>query len=673
AVQTPGGKGTEDKGESSHHPSDRRTSNPDRAYSASFKLTRSRPNQLSSGFTPFRNQQVSGQESPFFTIPGIFQEKTRKKGQEQSLLQPEEERVRPYDSEAVGFGKRSARKPEVVVNHSRISSPSNRNINPTQTEHNIVTSESNINSDTLCLQMSQYAEQSAKQFAELEASHERMKELQASMEKIVKNLQEGHAQLRKASEQTNKRLNIVFEEQHHSKRDSNYLDQEINKLFNFYHSLKPQPQGQVMDNPYEPDALLRNKARSPSQYQDGDGMSYSEKEALKQLPEASSWPKFSGTGESDHMKRTNIGECTPYKSSGFKEKQPFRVEFKDKPKERVAEVAKKRNSCHNCGSTDHYANNCPKAKKKVYAIEKVPKEEFPTEDSESDSMGDAIREQSDDEQDPREEFLVEYQGETPLEIQDIQLEAGMPQDTANKNLCKHTQDAQTFLVTPTKGMAYIHGTATKMTVCIYNAQHPLIIDSGAHCSIVARNSLDNHFPNWEEQLLPNKAKKFKSASGKMTSIGTIIIEIIIPHTKGNIRLNPELVVLDDTHIQGFLLGTDYQRTYGIDIYNIQNRHITIGTNKEKKFSLDISQRSSQDPQEELLNEFREGQFSSTLTSEQKLSLLKMLRKKRPEFAIDDGSLVKIKGHDIELYMDVERPYPPMLRRPTYPASQETRK
>ncbi|MBW0576589.1 hypothetical protein O181_116304 [Austropuccinia psidii MF-1] len=95
-------------------------------------------------------------------------------------------------------------------------------------------------------------------------------------------------------------------------------------------------------------------------------------------------------------------------------------------------------------------------------------------------MGDAIREQSDDEQDPREEFIVEYQEETPLEIKDIQLEAGMPQDTANKNLCKHTQDAQTFLVTPTKGMAYIHGTATKMTVCIDNAQNPLIIDSGAH-------------------------------------------------------------------------------------------------------------------------------------------------------------------------------------------------
>ncbi|MBW0501611.1 hypothetical protein O181_041326 [Austropuccinia psidii MF-1] len=450
--------------------------------------------------------------------------------------------------------------------------------------------------------------------------------------------------------------------------------------------MKPQPQGHVMDSPYhqddiKTDAMLMNKARSPSQYQEGDNMSYSEKEALKKLTEASTWPKFSSPGAYDHVelidciyglfidvpsipdywinarlntefkghasiwytemkeihgkrnwpwwntqiiqkysngtwiwqktmsfendkysvdkdpykwslrqskrlkgidpqlniqmtnhqlltqmpeelehalkcrcnhnctldeiantsqdvrKRTNMRKYTPYKSSGFTEKQPFRVEFKDKPKVGVAGMEKKKNSCHNCGSTDHYANNCPKAKKKVYAIEKVPEEESPTEDSKSDSMGDAIREQSDDDQDPREEFLVEYQAETLLEIKDIQLEAGIPQDTAKKNLCKQTQDAQTFLVTPTKGMAYIHGTATKMTVCIDNAQHPMIIDRGAHCSIVAKHYLDNHFPNWRNSLLPTKAKKFNSASAKMTSIGKIIKDIIIPLRKGNLRLN----------------------------------------------------------------------------------------------------------------------------------------
>ncbi|MBW0527397.1 hypothetical protein O181_067112 [Austropuccinia psidii MF-1] len=355
--------------------------------------------------------------------------------------------------------------------------------------------------------MSQFSEQSQKQFSELQASHERMKELTASMDKIVKTLQEGHAQLSKASEETNKGLNQVFEEQQHSQRDRDFLDQDINKLFNFYHNMKPQPKFHVMNNLYhkediKADAILENKARSPSKYQDGDNMSYSEKEALKQLPEASSWPKFSGTREYEHMdlidytdglfidlpsipdywitarlntafkghasiwhtemkeihggrvksskstammrkhklleqipgrlenavksrcnqsctlndiantlqdvrKRTNIGKYSPYKSSGFREKQPFRVEFKYKPRERVAEVTKKKSSCHNCGSTDHYSNNCPKAKKQIYFIDKVPEEEFPTKDSESDSMGDAIREQSDEYKDPRQEFLVE--------------------------------------------------------------------------------------------------------------------------------------------------------------------------------------------------------------------------------------------------------------------------
>ncbi|MBW0586040.1 hypothetical protein O181_125755 [Austropuccinia psidii MF-1] len=99
-----------------------------------------------------------------------------------------------------------------------MSSPINRNITPIQIDNNVVTPESNLNSDELWLKMSQYAEQTQKQLAELEASHERMKILTALMDKIVKNLQEGNAQLRKASEETNKRLNLVFEEQHHSKR-----------------------------------------------------------------------------------------------------------------------------------------------------------------------------------------------------------------------------------------------------------------------------------------------------------------------------------------------------------------------------------------------------------------------------------------------------------------------
>ncbi|MBW0546035.1 hypothetical protein O181_085750 [Austropuccinia psidii MF-1] len=109
-------------------------------------------------------------------------------------LWPEEERVRPNYTEAVIFGEKSVQETEVGVNRSRISSSINRKITPTQIEHNVVTPENNLNSDALWLQMSQYAQQTQKQSAELDASHERMKILTASMDKIVKNLQEVHAQ-----------------------------------------------------------------------------------------------------------------------------------------------------------------------------------------------------------------------------------------------------------------------------------------------------------------------------------------------------------------------------------------------------------------------------------------------------------------------------------------------
>ncbi|MBW0495838.1 hypothetical protein O181_035553 [Austropuccinia psidii MF-1] len=82
----------------------------------------------------------------------------------------------------------------------------------------------------------------------------------------------------------------------------------MNRFFNFCQNLKPQSQGNVLDNnayhqgDIKANTFLENNPRSPKQYQDRDKMTYSEKEALRQLPEASGWPHFSGLGEYDHMK-----------------------------------------------------------------------------------------------------------------------------------------------------------------------------------------------------------------------------------------------------------------------------------------------------------------------------------------------------------------------------------
>ncbi|MBW0461286.1 hypothetical protein O181_001001 [Austropuccinia psidii MF-1] len=190
---------------------------------------------------------------------------------------------------------------------------------------------------------------------------------------------------------------------------------------------------------------MERKHRSPLQYQDGDNLTYSEKEALKKLSEAPSWPNISVVGEYDHMElieyidglfidlpsipdywieaRLNISfkghaiifytemkeiHCGRVKKSKSKV-MPFSVYNKDKHRDTVAEVLPKKNSWHNCGSTDYNSNSFQKSKKKIYAIEQVPGDNIQTEESHSDSIGDAIRENSYYYQDPIEEHLVEYQ------------------------------------------------------------------------------------------------------------------------------------------------------------------------------------------------------------------------------------------------------------------------
>ncbi|MBW0491251.1 hypothetical protein O181_030966 [Austropuccinia psidii MF-1] len=210
-----------------------------------------------------RNQQISDQESPFFTIPGSFQKKTRIQRQKQDLIQTKAERVRPNDPESIELVERSTQNPEIAVNNSRISTP-------TQTEHNVVTPEINLNSDKLWLQMSQFAVKTQELLDYFKMLNERFQRNAILQETTTKAIQESCAQLSKASEETNKILNQVFEEQNHCKRDKDCLDQDINKFFNVYQNMKPQPEGDYLENPYQQeeikkDSLLVNKARSPSQ------------------------------------------------------------------------------------------------------------------------------------------------------------------------------------------------------------------------------------------------------------------------------------------------------------------------------------------------------------------------------------------------------------------------
>ncbi|MBW0580103.1 hypothetical protein O181_119818 [Austropuccinia psidii MF-1] len=274
---------------------------PEIRYSDPPRLMRTGdPTRLPSGLKPLRHQQISDQESPYFPIQDIIQERKRIIRQEQDFFQQVAERVRSYDPEIVGPVARSTKKQQTAVNTSNSArSPMIRNDISTQMKHNIVIPESTISSNNLWLQFSQFVEQTQKEFEKLHKSNSRLQEVYTLQTKTIHTLQEDYTELYKASEDTKGRLNQVLEEQNHCKRDREYLDQDIDKLFSYFQKMKPQTQGHVSGNtPYnqediKPDSLLEKKPRSQSKYQDGEKMTNSEKEALKQLPEASSWPKFS--------------------------------------------------------------------------------------------------------------------------------------------------------------------------------------------------------------------------------------------------------------------------------------------------------------------------------------------------------------------------------------------
>ncbi|MBW0590239.1 hypothetical protein O181_129954 [Austropuccinia psidii MF-1] len=54
----------------------------------------------------------------------------------------------------------------------------------------------------------------------------------------------------------------------------------------------------------------------------------------------------------------------------------------------------------------------------------------------------------------------------------------------------------------------------------------------------------------------------------------------------------------------------------------------------------------------------------------KEELIEILFQYREAFASDDEPLGAIKGHEVDIILNVERPYPPLLRRPAYPYGLE---
>ncbi|MBW0555546.1 hypothetical protein O181_095261 [Austropuccinia psidii MF-1] len=156
--------------------------------------------------------------------------------------------------------------------------------------------------------------------------------------------------------------------------------------------------------------------------------------------------------------------------------------------------------------------------------------------------------------------------------------------------------------------------------------------------------------------------------------------IVFPHPAGSIRMKTEIVVMNNCTSQHIILGNDYLNIYGIDINNHKDRYFTIMDNKRQKFAFynmpkQISVVSSVKDtyKEELVSiQLVEVQINPSLSPKMRNELIDVLYPYNNAFASDNEPLGAIKGHEVDITINIDRPYPPVLKRPAYPASPRAR-
>ncbi|MBW0552478.1 hypothetical protein O181_092193 [Austropuccinia psidii MF-1] len=234
---------------------------------------------------------------------------------------------------------------------------------------------------------------------------------------------------------------------------------------------------------------------------------------------------------------------------------------------------------------------------------------------------------------------------------------------------------------PNRGKGYTAGNSCITEVVIVEKPTKILLDPGGFCSCVGKSFLKTCILNFEDQLLPIDGIKFNSASNPMKSLGNFETNFIFPHIDGNSRITIEFVIMENFSSTHFILGNDYLRIYGIDLHNNKDRYITIGDNKHQKFAFLQFERQitvnkvspvSLELEKFKSEQLKEVEISSHLTDKQENDFSSLFYDHKGAFSSDKEPLGAIIGHESDIIINIERPYPPLLRIPAYPASPKSR-
>ncbi|MBW0492474.1 hypothetical protein O181_032189 [Austropuccinia psidii MF-1] len=133
-----------------------------------------------------------------------------------------------------------------------------------------------------------------------------------------------------------------------------------------------------------------------------------------------------------------------------------------------------------------------------------------------------------------------------------------------------------------------------------------------------------------------------------------------------------------THV---LLGNYYSIIYGIDSYENEDRYFTIGDNKCQTLSFLTFKRQvtvkKVSPVNLELEKFKseqlnEAKISLHCTDKQEIELSSLSYDHKKTLASEKEPLGAIVVHGVDIILNIEQPYPPLLRRPAYPANPKSR-
>ncbi|MBW0569297.1 hypothetical protein O181_109012 [Austropuccinia psidii MF-1] len=166
----------------------------------------------------------------------------------------------------------------------------------------------------------------------------------------------------------------------------------------------------------------------------------------------------------------------------------------------------------------------------------------------------------------------------------------------------------------------------------------------------------------------------------MYLLGILDTNIVFPHHAGRIRMKTEIVLMDNCTSQNIILGNNYLNISGIGINNHKDRYFTIGKNERRKFAFAnmckqifiVSSKKDTYKEEFVANQLFDAQINPSLSTKMRHELIDVLYTYKNAFASDNELLGCIKGYEVDITLNIDRPYPPVLRRPAYPASPRAR-